>query len=551
VSPHAHRLEHHAHHAAHHAGHGKHGHSADVPPLKITETLAELTTVVVYACGGAAVGAALVAVLRQFGLRWTWLLTVLVPACVVWKIDWHAGLALVGVAAGGALLGARWDWDDTKAGGDLAAKVKRRRGVTWGLRLLRARQAPIAPATDKGVLIGFDTQHRAVRIPTALKPSHTLVIGTTDSGKTVTQALILRRAIEAGCGAVVIDPKGDRLLHATVERAARAADKPLRVWNPQGQTSYNPFAWGSDSEVADKALGGEHYTEPHYQRQAQRYVAHAVRAQRALGQPVTLSSLVALLNPPRLDALARKIDPARAKGLHAYVDSLTPEQHRGLAGTRDRLAILAESDLGPRLEQSPDTIDLDRELRAGAVVLFSLQSDRWPLLSGMLAAAIVGDLITVTAARQSEPNPIPAVIAIDEFSAVSSEGVVRLFGRARSARLSLLLGTQELADLTTPEHPALLDQVLGNTATVIAHRQRVPSSAELLAQVAGTKGTWTQTRRVDGLSAPTDSGTRTRTREFHIHPDDLKNLPQGVAIAITDNHPPRRTHIQHPARTRG
>ena len=40
--------------------------------------------------------------------------------------------------------------------------------------------------------------------------------------------------------------------------------------------------------------------------------------------------------------------------------------------------------------------------------------------------------------------------------------------------MSLLLGTQELADLTLVEHPNLKDQVLGNVTTLIAHRQVIP-----------------------------------------------------------------------------
>ena len=55
------------------------------------------------------------------------------------------------------------------------------------------------------------------------------------------------------------------------------------------------------------------------------------------------------------------------------------------------------------------------------------------------------DLQTVTAALQSAP--VATLALIDEFSAVAAEQVVRLFGRARSAGVSLVLGTQELSDL--------------------------------------------------------------------------------------------------------
>jgi hypothetical protein len=109
------------------------------------------------------------------------------------------------------------------------------------------------------------------------------------------------------------------------------------------------------------------------------------------------------------------------------------------------------------------------------VVVFRLVADRRPLLGGMLAVAIVEDLLTIVVELQAQP--IPTLVLVDEFSAVAPQGVVRLFGRGRSAGLSLLLGTQELADLRPPDNPSLADQVLDNVTTLIAHRQVVPASA--------------------------------------------------------------------------
>ena len=96
---------------------------------------------------------------------------------------------------------------------------------------------------------------------------------------------------------------------------------------------------------------------------------------------------------------------------------------------------------------------------------------------------------------------------IDEFSALAAEQVVRLFGRARSAGFSLVLGTQELADLRLPGRDALLEQVMGNLTVLLAHRQVVPASAELIGEPGGHAGAWRTSRSSDGRV------TRTRTRE--------------------------------------
>ena len=47
----------------------------------------------------------------------------------------------------------------------------------------------------------------------------------------------------------------------------------------------NPFVHGTDTELADKVLAGETYSEPHYLRQAQRYLGHATRTIRAAHRP--------------------------------------------------------------------------------------------------------------------------------------------------------------------------------------------------------------------------------------------------------------------------
>jgi type IV secretory pathway TraG/TraD family ATPase VirD4 len=382
------------------------------------------------------------------------------------------------------------------------------------------------PINKEGLAVGEDPNGRTVRIPLPDRSgTHTLVVGATGSGKTVTEAWIVARAIEHGHGAVIVDPKGDEQLRAEARDSALAVGRAFLEWTPRGPCVYNPYAHGSASEIADKALAGEPYSEPHYLRQAQRYIAHAVRA---AGSSLTARRLLQLMDPRELELAARGLaDEAGARALFAYLDSLGARERSGIAGTRDRLAILAESELGPWLEPRVGTenIDLLAAVRSRAVVYFRLEADRLPLLARMLGAAIVQDLLSVAAECQRSPRP--TLVAIDEFSAIGAAGVARLFGRARSAGFSLLLATQELADLRAAGDE-LLEQVLGNVETVIAHRQSVPDSAELIAQIAGTRPSWTRTDQLaHGIA--TGRSTRTRGREYVIHPDAIKALAPGSA----------------------
>ena len=235
----------------------------------------------------------------------------------------------------------------------------------------------------------------------------------------MTQALIAERLIAAGLGAIAVDPKGDgelreRLAGAAAERGARFVE-----WTPDGPTIYNPYGSGSPDELADKALAGEHFSEPHYLRQAQRYVGHAVRALHAASVPVTPQTLLAHMTPAQLERTAR--DAPDAAALNAYLDGLTERQERELAGVRDRLAIVAEAEVGRWLEPAAgfEEVQLEQLAAERAVLYVRLDADRRPLVAQMLGVALTVDLVSLVARHQG--SPLHMAVLIDEFAAVAAE----------------------------------------------------------------------------------------------------------------------------------
>ncbi len=485
---------------------------------------------------GLLIGMIAARLMRHRHLHWSWA-AIGAVGCVLMRSALASAFSIAAAAALGATAwGRRWHREDVEAGSDLAQIAADRRRPLEVLRscarALSVRCGAIRLRDGRSggdLILGRDRSGRAVSIPFSDGSGgvHTLVVGATGSGKTVTQAWIAVRAIERGMAAVVVDPKGDHGMGEHLRRAAQAAGRPFIEWTPGGPSVYNPYARGSETEIADKALAGERFTEPHYLRQAQRYLGHVVRALRRAGLEVSLREIVEHMDPPRLEDLVRRLSEADAEATHAYLDSLTARQQGDLAGIRDRMAILSESDVGPWLDPQTagaERFDLLDAVRARAVVYFDLESDSRPLLTQMLGAAIVQDLQTTVAALQV--RPMPTLVVIDEFSAVAAEQVVRLFGRARSAGFNLLLGTQELADLRLPGRAQLLEQVMGNLSVLVAHRQVVPASAELIASLAGAKGAWRTTRHSDGGT------TRVRISEAVLDRHEVVKLGVGWAAVI-------------------
>jgi conjugal transfer pilus assembly protein TraD len=511
---------------------------------------AGLKILATWACLVAGGGWALARVLRRQHLRWTWALPGLPAGYLIGGVS-LLGFVVCGVSVLACMHGARWHHLDLTYGADHAEAARDRLGIIAVMRRWSQQRAIRRDGWIRHgrLIVGRDRQGMAVSIPLGYTSgSHTLVLGATGSGKTVSEAWIAGRLIEAGHGAVVIDPKGDETLRSELQASAERRGAAFLEWTPEGPLAYNPYAHGTDTEIADKALSGERFTEPHYQRQAQRYLGHTIRVMHAAGIPVTPASLMARMDPRELEVAARQLPEDKANETESYLDSLSDRQRRDLAGVRDRLSILAESDIRQWLNPTGNnTLDIQQAVQAQAVVYFRLDADRRTLLAEMLAAAIVSDLVTLVARQQT--NPIPTVVVIDEFSAIAAEQVARLFGRARSAGISLILGTQELADLKSVGDGALREQTLGNVETVIAHRQNVPESAELIAAMAGTKPAWITTQQTDeGLIATGTSGrgTRRRGHEYRIHPSHIKQLHTGQATVITPGTgQPTTAHIYH------
>ena len=475
---------------------------AELPIVHLARPIEAGTWLVI---GGAVVGVAVALLVRWLGGSWTFGLLARAAVPGLTLLSWRAQVCSDAYAAAVVGVGAWRHVVDVRAGGDLAQRA-RDRGTPltpirrWlGWRKLRSG----GWATADGVAVGFTRKGELVRIPVAgSRAVMTLLLGATGSGKTILQVLLALAAIKRGMAVMYIDPKGDDFVREQLRDAAACERRRLRAWDPQGTTIYNPYDRGSDTEIADKLLAAEVFTEPHYQRLAQRYIGHVIRALRLEGVTVTLATVVEHLNSGRLSSLTRKMSPADARPLLAYLETLTPQQERDLAGARDRLAILAESDVGHLLDPAAgeDVIDLRESLDRGDVVLFRLEADRRPLAAAMLGSAIVQDLVAICDERQHGEQR-PALIVIDEHSACGTPQTPRLFSRGRGAGMSQLVGTQEVADLGSAETDVsgasggMLPQIAGNIEVLLCGRQNMPASAELVAAIAGTRGAWITTQQ--------------------------------------------------------
>lgn len=408
-------------------------------------------------------------------------------------------------------------------------------------KTVSGRKLERLPAVENGVAIGVGEEGKPVILKDEELNMHTLICGATGAGKTNTLLVILESAIRRGKPVIVVDGKGDSRFFYSVRKMAEASGRVFQGFTYKGSTHYNPLRHGVPTELKDKLMGFEEWSEPYYKRGAERYLQTVFRVLQLAGERSDLHKVAELLETRNLMKKVKRLDEVHkreADRIKQYINGLDAGHRNAIEGLKDRLALLTESDVGPLFEdQGDDVIDLLEAVREKRVVMLSLSGLSYSSFTPALGAMVVEDLKTVAAALGEEGSGEREYIYIvlDEFNLFAGVQVVNLINKSRSAGFCCLIATQELADLAAAGGEELVAQVVGNTNVKIIHRQDVPQSAEYMSSVVGTR--WINKKTLQTEESligrrPTRLGTVQQSEEEVIHPNILKQLRQGQAVVV-------------------
>jgi hypothetical protein len=372
---------------------------------------------------------------------------------------------------------------------------------------------------------------------------HTFLPGATGSGKTTTLERLADGAMASGSGLVIVDCKGGSL-GMTAKKLATRHGLPFIVVDPDDPATvgYNPCT-GSPSDVANKLIGSFAFGETGeiYKQVGMNVIPLVVKGLNATGVPVSLVTIADSLDANGLRILAKKVDDlvqdnedapdpktvelqTLADQLRNFVGDADVAGKNGVSGLKFRLGALVQGSFGP-LFKVANELDWDAVFATPTVVYVSLPVTAASEDVELLGRVIIQDLKQACGRRlrAGSESLAPTLIAIDEFAALKdAKQIIDLLLQARQAKLPLVLSTQLL-----PQDPDLRSAVL-QAGLLIAHRLQAADAEEIAAQF-GTRSSWKVTHQIDWETAQTQKGTIRDVDEYVVHPNTLRQLPQGTA----------------------
>lgn len=391
---------------------------------------------------------------------------------------------------------------------------------------------------------GMGAKERDMYVSLDLLEGHTLIVGSTGTGKTRLFDLMIDQAIRRGEAVIIIDPKGDHDLRENARRACEAHGQskrfvyfhpgfpdesvrldPLRHFNDPDELAsrvaalipsagggksdpFKDFGWKAMSTVIqglvfcgqkpslinirrfmeggiDGLLGRtlESYYEKHFQENV-----------RGGNTKKDLTNLI-----HRYKTKEGQMEPHSAvDGLVAMKEHNKEHFQKMIASLIPILSMLTSGSLQMLLSPKPDDSDaaqfkdIASLIKKKAVLYIGLNSLADPIVGSALGSIYLAAITAVASDRYNYPDKKvhksqkkypPVNVFIDEAAEVVNEPTVQLLNKSRGAGFRVVVATQTLADLEVRTGTASgARQIIGNINNWIILRIQDGETQKYIAQ---------------------------------------------------------------------
>ena len=468
------------------------------------------------------------------------------------RMLWHrpawAFFGPLGVAAGGFYWTAWTLFTKSPLKQVARGRQTKKREVSLWARINRFRAHRRPAAVKGGSLIGVEqARGEPVHLSDNDAKHHTLVLGTTGSGKTVTVLNVVESAIQRQLPLVYVDGKGDYELAKSVTAYAKAHGRPTYLFAMNGESSlYNPLASGRFSSKKDRIIDLREWTVDHYLKLAEGYMQTVFKVLELAGVHTDLVSVSDYMSTARLKKLieAKRRHLADPKKLLLEVRDQEKAEIKDIESLRGEVTTLARSEIGHLFDTTdagPDVtvLELLRAVEEQAMVYFCLPALQFPAFAKTIGKLVVNDLKAAASERLVQPDGehLPLYAIFDEFSVFAGDQVLNLINMGRGVGVRAVLATQSVADLgraVTVGPDLFTRQIFGNCNSYIIHRLNAAEDAMCVVDSIGTEDRIEHTAQIDHIGS-TGLGSVRKVKAFIVHADTIKNQPMGRAVFVNKN----------------
>ncbi|AUJ30937.1 MAG: helicase HerA-like domain-containing protein [Liquorilactobacillus hordei] len=451
---------------------------------------------------------------------------------------------------------------------------------------------------NTNLYLGIDIKGNAIELPIKQLFTHELIQGTTGSGKTVAMLAQAEACMKAGLPVIYVEAKGDPQIEHDLGKLATKYGRKFKIFSDNTETTYNPIKNGSSSGVEERLMSVFDWSELFYKNVSDNMLLKVIKFMDTYGIKRDLPTLLEYLDFDNIwetlksDSIKREVNVKRkvktkdgktgdtglvgigkteekAKYIEKKVvvydlsekakkytklffgkENFDDEDFKefkeneanvmkNIYGLKVQIELLVISDLGYKLSETENSVDMTRFLETDDIVLFSFNSNNYGSLIPKLGRFVVSDVATAVTQKFNRSEFKGAVGFFDEWGSYANEKIIDVLAKARSAKFGAVLGVQSMEDLNT-NGEGLDKRIRDNVNTFMLGRSNDPESADYVANLVGTyedldKTIMTEDKgsvfaRIDTKSA---RGTIRSVNKFVVKPDNIKRLEDHSFYLIT------------------
>ena len=460
-------------------------------------------------------------------------------------------------------------FDEKELAKKVAAVPKREHFVDSASRTSKERAKP----GSRDIPIGIDKNRNVIYINERELSMHSLVFGSTGSGKTEYLKNLAGSLLDLGWNGMILDLKEDIGEGGLREWCEDYAAGHSIKFQDFSLSYHNPTFWFSaldgvtPDQARDTILASQVFEDAYYRS----------LNENQLGQLITLLYACNEVNPelypePTVYEIGRILSQgnvrdatsAMVKVVLANMDHFTSDDFNTLvkpdkiftdtaAGLGARLTAMYQTKVGRTILKPGEGREKLNVLGDG-ITYVGLSSGAMPEISRLISTSILRRMAILVADRISnrskerrtaENEYSRRFIIVDEANFVERRILLELLSRARSANVTLIVCTQGPSDWAprVQGEPDLTSLVTNSNVTIIMN-QGERKNAELCADMIGREERLETTQRIDETGVTMEAGSVRKTEDYVVNPEDLRSLGIGEAVVRVGKPGVRRFWVQ-------